>query len=141
MDPTAPIDILPYQPPADVPGNASAPPSSGRNSEKDVDLRGLYRKQLELTEKMQDALLNDGMMAMSPREVKETITSITSVLTLGHRTEEILKELDTYKLFKDVVMEWARRRSDDLAVDLVAEIRKVADELRDKDGNSARYAV
>jgi hypothetical protein len=67
---------------------------------------------------------------LEPREVKEYLSSITTILTLAHRTEDLVKELKTYQQFRDVVIDWARSRSDGLGEDLVEALRQHAEQFR-----------
>lgn len=112
------------------------PDQWGRTRSSDtVDMRGMLKTQLMLTAQIQRKL-RVGIDALPPREVKELISSISSILTLAHRTEEILKELDTYKLFMDATIKWLKTRSDGLGEDLVAELRTVASNMKTSKGGS-----
>ena len=107
----------------------------GYRENEAVDLRSMLKEQLKLTSKLQ-AKLSVGIEALPPREVKELIGSISSILTLAHRTEEILTELDTYKLFMDATVKFLKTRQDSLGEDLVGELRQVAATMRTRRGEA-----
>ena len=123
MDPTG---IIPHeaQAPVNPFNNTPAPPSDT------VSLSTLLQSQLRLVKKLQDQLTRGGIESLEPREVKEYLSSITTILTLAHRTEDLVKELKTYQQFRDVVIDWARSRSDGLGEDLVEALRHHAEQFR-----------
>ena len=102
-----------------------------------VDLRSLLKTQLHLTNELQRQLVNGGLNSLPPREVKELLTAVGSMLTLAHRTDEVLRELETYKLLLEVVFAWVEQRSDSTGEDLLAELRRVGSEMRNSEGVSA----
>jgi hypothetical protein len=123
MDPTG---VIPYdQPQPRNPLDAAPAPSSDV-----VTLSTLLQSQLRLVKKLQDQLNRGGVESLEPREVKEYLSSITTILTLAHRTEDLVKELKTYQQFRDVVIDWARSRSDGLGEDLVEALRQHAEQFR-----------
>ena len=144
IDPTS---SLTHQPQPDYDAGdyvgLDGPPPLGDpvDTTEEVSLRSLLRTQLLLTKAVQDQLVNGGINSLPPREVKELISSVSSILNIAHRTEEIVNELDTYKLFKDVVMEFLKTRQDETGEKLIEELRKVADRMRDKEGHPAGYVV
>lgn len=118
-DPFAVVD------PAYLPDRA---PASSPQGQGQVGLSQLLQSQLQLAEKLQMKLLNGGLNSLPPREMKELVNSVSTLLTLAHRTGQAEKEIQTYKLFITAVMDFLRRRSDELGVDLANELREVAKE-------------
>lgn len=71
------------------------------------------------------------MAALSPREMKELVSSLSTLLTLAHRTGQAEEEIQTYKAYVSIVNDFLRRRSDGLGEDLASELREVAKGYRD----------
>lgn len=111
LDPTLPMDApaLPFSAPA--------------------DLQRLLQTQLQIADTLQRLIIRD-QASLSPRELKDLAASASSLISLSHRTETTLNEIATYRLFLDAILEFLRRRSDSLGVDLMAELQRVAQELR-----------
>lgn len=130
-DPIAPVD--PFYHTED-----RSPRGSGGDSESfeedqpegtgEIGLSQLLQSQLRLAERLQNKLLNGGINELPPREMKELVNSVSTLLTLAHRTGQAEKEIQTYKLFVVTVMDFLRRRSDSLGIDLASELREVAKE-------------
>ena len=115
----------------DVVGDPTAPFSpppvalTGMESD-DTSLSELLRSQLLLAKRLQEKLLSNDMAALSPREMKELVSSLSTLLTLAHRTGQAEEEIQTYKTYVSIVNDFLKRRSDGLGEDLAAELRKVA---------------
>ena len=114
-DPTAPFT-------SDIPSEDAG---------SDANLSDLLRSQLMLAKKLQEKLLSNDMAAMAPREMKELVSSLSTLLNLAHRTGQAEEEIQTYKAYVAVVNDFLRRRSDGLGEDLAAELRQVAQSYRD----------
>ena len=110
LDPSLPLN-LPHQP------------------DSDADLQDLLEKQLKIAAAMQAVILRD-QSSLSARDLKDLAAAASSLIALSHRTEQTLKEITTYRTFVNVVLEFLKRRSDDIGNDLLAELREVAQELR-----------
>ena len=102
-----------------------------------IDIGQLLKTQLTLTNRLQQQLLDGGLNSLPPREVKEILTTVSSMLTLAHRTDEVSRELETYKLIVEVVFAWVKKRADSTGEDLLAELRAVAATMRNSDGITA----
>jgi len=123
IDPTAPFGAAFYNDEDEV----YVPESSTREVPK-ADLSSLLQSQLRLAEKLQDKLLNGGLNTLPPREMKELVNSVSTLLTLAHRTDQANREIQTYKLFVTVVMDFLKQRGDTLGEDLAEELRRVGKE-------------
>ncbi len=95
----------------------------------EADLQDLLEKQLLIASAMQTVILRD-QSSLSPRDLKDLAAAASSLIALSHRTEQTLKEITTYRTFVNVVLEFLRRRGDQIGQDLMAELRNVAQELR-----------
>jgi hypothetical protein len=111
---------------------ADAPASDTR-----IEVSQLLRTQLHLVNTLQKQLVGGGLNSLTPREIKDPLASISSMLALADRTGEMQRELDTYKLLLDTVFAWVRQRADSTGEDLLAELRQVGAELRNSEGVSA----
>ena len=121
MDPTAPIHRP--SPVSDV------SPSPTQNSE--ASLGSLLQTQLQVAQELQKKLLGGSLDALPPRDLKEMVNSVSTLLTLAHRTGQADQEIRTYRLYVDIVNDFLRRRGDSLGEDLAAELRQVASEYQD----------
>ena len=117
MDPTLPL-----------------PPPAPRNSAsmKEATLAGALQTQLQLAVTLQDRL-NDPSERLDPRDFKELVSAASSILALAHRSDEALRTIQTYEAVFGCVMEFLRRRGDQVGEDLVAELRGVARDLHAAD--------
>ena len=122
-----------YQNYSDIdPTSSFVPASAGaEDANADANLSDLLRSQLLLAKRLQEKLLSDDMAALSPREMKELVSSLSTLLTLAHRTGQAEEEIQTYKTYVSIVNDFLRRRSDGLGADLAAELREVAADYRD----------
>jgi hypothetical protein len=129
----------PFVPPVKQPVPEEANPLFGHAGDDDtrIDISQLLKTQLRLTNTLQKQLVEGGINSLPPREVKELLTAVGSMLTLAHKTDEVLRELETYKLLLEVIFEWVRRRADSTGEDLLTELRGVASELRNSEGVTA----
>ena len=112
MDPTKPIPFVP------------APPKE----EEDATLAEALQTQLKLARTIQNRL-NDPSEALDPREFKELVNAASSIVSLAHRSDQALREIETYKKFAATVLEFLRRRGDQIGEDLVSELHGVAEDL------------
>lgn len=112
MDPTKPIPFVP------------APPKE----EEDATLAEALQTQLKLARTIQNRL-NDPSEALDPREFKELVNAASSIVSLAHRSDQALREIETYKKFAATVLEFLRRRGDQIGEDLVSELHGVARDL------------
>jgi hypothetical protein len=86
---------------------------------------------LQVAQELQKKLLGGSLDNLPPRDLKEMVNSVSTLLTLAHRTGQAEQEIKTYRLYVSVVNDFLRRRSDSLGEDLAAELRKVAAEYAD----------
>lgn len=114
MDPTKPIPFVPAL-------HAMAP-------EEEATLAEALQTQLKLARTIQSRL-NDPTEILDPREFKELVNAASSIVGLAHRSDQALREIETYKKFAATVLEFLRRRGDQLGEDLVAELQQVARDL------------
>jgi hypothetical protein len=98
------------------------------DSGQPADLSTLLQSQLRLAERLQKKLLGGGLNSMPAREMKELVNSLSTLLTLAHRTNQANEEIQTYKMFVTVVMDFLKRRGDSLGEDLAEELRQVGKE-------------
>ena len=112
MDPTRPMPPRPE--PVDL---------------EDTDLSALLGRQLEIAGILQKALIRE-KNSLTTRELKDLASSASTLLSLSHRTDQVLASLNTYKAFTSVVLEFLKERSDTLGEDLLAKLREVAEEMR-----------
>ena len=130
-DPSAPYFSLPlpeenpYQELGEDFAQAQEKPRPPRG---EANLSNLLQSQLQLAEKLQEKILDGGLTTLPPRELKELVNSVSTLLTLAHRTGQADQEIQTYKLYVSVVNDFLRRRSDALGEDLAEELRVVARE-------------
>ena len=113
MDPTKPIA-------------PSAP--SRKASEPEATLAEALQAQLNLAVTIQRKL-NDPSSGLEAREYKDLVTAASGIVALAHRSDEALRTIETYQHFASVVLEFLRRRGDQIGEDLVAELRLVAQDL------------
>lgn len=120
-----PTQLLPTAPP--VPPDTSFDPRQGN----DASLGTLLQTQLKVAQSLQQKLLGGNLDALPPRDLKEMVNSVSTLLTLAHRTGQADQEISTYRLYVTIVNDFLRRRSDTLGEDLAAELRRVAAEYAD----------
>jgi hypothetical protein len=96
---------------------------------EDTDLSALLGRQLEIAGILQKALIRE-KNSLTTRELKDLASSASTLLSLSHRTDQVLASLNTYKAFTSVVLEFLKERSDTLGEDLLAKLREVAEEMR-----------
>jgi hypothetical protein len=99
---------------------------------KEATLAGALQTQLQLAVTLQERL-NDPSERLDPRDFKELVSAASSILALAHRSDEALRTIQTYEAVFGVVMEFLRRRGDQVGEDLVAELRGVARDLHAAD--------
>jgi hypothetical protein len=112
MNPTAPLP----------------PPPILSDPKVGVDTTSLLTRQMQIADLLQQAVI-DGKNSLSTRDLKDLATASSTMIGLAQKTEHLLKEVETYRLFSSVVMEFIRQRTDSLGEDLLAELRSVAAEL------------
>ena len=125
-DPSAPF--FPDEFTAEAPFDFPEPVSRPRAGKGEANLSNLLQSQLQLAEKLQEKILDGGLTTLPPRELKELVNSVSTLLTLAHRTGQADQEIQTYKLYVTVVNDFLRRRSDRLGEDLAESLREVARE-------------
>jgi hypothetical protein len=106
-------------------------PRANRSAAQDsdiVDVRQLLERQLQIASSLQEAILRDGD-SLAPKELQALASTASSVIALSHRTEQLLSEISTLRLFSQTVLEFLRNRSDSLGEDLLAELREVAESM------------
>jgi hypothetical protein len=113
MDPSKP-----FQPPS-APPLADAP---------EATLADALQAQLKLAITIQRKL-NDPASGLEAREYKDLVTAASGIVALAHRSDEALRTIETYQKFAAVVLEFLRRRGDQIGEDLVEELRDVARDL------------
>lgn len=114
MDPTKPIPYVP------IPARAS--------DEEDATLAEALQTQLRLARTIQKRL-SDPSEGLDPRDFKELVNAASSIVALAHRSDQALREIETYKKFAATVLEFLRRRGDQIGEDLVSELTAVARDL------------
>lgn len=102
-------------------------------TDDDADLAVLLGRQLTIAGVLQDALLRD-KKSLTTRELRDLSSSASTLLSLSHRTDQVLSQLVTYRSFVSVVLEFLKSRSDLLGEDLLAELRKTARDMRTSEG-------
>lgn len=116
MDPTKPL-----------------PPEHGRDSsapsDRKVSLDGILEKNLEVADIILKKLGSEST-DFTPREFKDLVSAAGSIASLAHRTENLQRQLRTYQLFTETVMDFLRNRSDALGEDLVSELQRVSFSLK-----------
>jgi hypothetical protein len=100
------------------------PPQSAAN----VDTSSLLTKQMKIAGILQDTVLL-GKDSLGTRDLKDLATASSTMIGLAQKTDHLLREVETLRLFSVVVMDFLRRRSDTLGEDLLAELRLVAEDL------------
>lgn len=113
MDPTKPV---------------APPPPPGGGDVPEATLAGALQAQLKLAVTIQKKL-NDPSSGLDPRDYKDLTAAVSGILALAHRSDEALRTIETYQKFASVVLEFLRRRGDQIGEDLVAELREVASDL------------
>jgi len=91
------------------------------------DLASLLKSQAKLAMTMQRRV--DECPDMDVKEMKDVATACSSLINGVHRTGELLRAMETYKLFHSVVIAFIRARSDSTGEDLLEELKKAADEM------------
>lgn len=114
MDPTQPLPARPASTSARAPDN---------------HLSSLMDRQLEIAGILQNALIRD-QNSLTSRELRDLSSSASTLIGLSHRTDQVSATLKTYQTFVSVVLEFLRERSDALGEDLLAEIRRVGQEMK-----------
>ena len=92
-----------------------------------ADLAELLKNQAALVGKLQKKVAQHP--GMDVRELKEVATATTGLIASIHRTGELLKSLETYKLFVSVVLRFVKERGDETGQDLHAELVKAAEHM------------
>jgi hypothetical protein len=93
-----------------------------------VDVRQLLERQLQIASSLQEAILRDGD-SLAPKELQALASTASSVISLSWKTEQLIQEISTLRLFSQVVLEFLRNRSDQLGEDLLSELRDVAESM------------
>ena len=93
-----------------------------------VDVKGLLERQLQIASSLQEAILRDGD-SLAPKELQALASTASSVISLSWKTEQLIQEISTLRLFSQTVLEFLRNRSDSLGEDLLAELRDVAESM------------
>jgi hypothetical protein len=91
------------------------------------DLSRLLKSQARLALTLQRRVETSPNMEV--KELKDIATACSSLVNGVHRTGELLRTLETYKLFHSVVLSFLSERSDLLGEDLLAELKSVADKM------------
>lgn len=91
------------------------------------DLAQLLKSQARLAMTLQARV--DSTPNMDVKEMKDIATASASLVNGVHRTGELLRALETYKLFHSVVLAFIKSRSDSLGEDLLAELKEVSDAM------------
>jgi len=97
-----------------------------------VDVQTLLERQLRIASSLQEAILAEGSN-IGPKDLKDLASTASTVIGLSYKTEQLLTEISTLRLFSQVVLEFLRNRSDTLGEDLLAELREVAKGLNASD--------
>ena len=90
-----------------------------------VDVQQLLERQLRIASALQTSIIRDGHN-LSAKDLQALASTASSVISLSHRTEQLLTEISTLRLFSQCVLEFLRNRNDSLGEDLLAELREVA---------------
>jgi hypothetical protein len=94
------------------------------------DMLTLLKSQARLAMTLQKRVESDPTMEV--RELKDMATACSSLVTGVHRAGEMLRTLETYKLFHSVTLAFLKTRSDTLGEDLLSELKNVADSMNAK---------
>jgi len=92
-----------------------------------TSLDTILAEQLQLAATLQSRLEIEDL---DPREYKELVSSINSIVTMAHRTEQARQTIETYKLFVEVTLTFLKSRSDSMGEDFIKELRASAATLR-----------
>lgn len=120
--------MYPSIPPLPDP-TAPAKPAPLEAFGRKISVQGLLEQQLQIAADLQ-SMIKEQRNNLSPRDYRDLATSTSNLIALAHRTDHMLRTTQTYQAFVDVVMEFLRKRSDDLGEDLLEELRESAKELR-----------
>lgn len=101
----------------------------GSRTDRQARVQDLLETQLSIAQDLQE-LIRDQKSSLSPRDMKDLSTTASNLIGLAHRTDHLLKSVQTYQTFTEVVLEFLRQRSDQLGEDLLQELRKVAKGLK-----------
>lgn len=108
------------------------PPTFGGSSGQELgsdgeipDLAQLLKSQARLAQILQEKAVNN----LDVKELKDIATASSSLVNGVHRTGELHRAIETYRLFHAVVLEFLRQRSDALGEDLLAELKTVAGQM------------
>ena len=89
------------------------------------DLAKLLKSQARLAQILQEKAVNN----LDVKELKDIATASSTLVNGVHRTGELHRTIESYRLFHSVVLEFLRQRSDTLGEDLLAELRTVAEQM------------
>lgn len=106
----------------------TTPPPPELDDSTEATLAEALQAQLKLAVTIQKKL-NNPASGLDPREFKDLVTAASGIVALAHRSDEALRTIETYQKFTAVVLEFLRRRGDEVGEDLVAELRAVAGDL------------
>lgn len=98
-------------------------------SSEEVSLEELFKTQLTIARKLQKMITEQGD-SYSSRDLKDLISVSTSLVANSHRAGETLKELTTYRLFFETIIEFIRQRQDSFGDELLEHLKSVADEMK-----------
>ena len=119
-----------FDDPSDVnPLLISAGHRSFGGADEDTSLETLLKNQIIIAGELQKVIKKEGA-GLSTKELKELVSTSSSIVTAAYKAGESLRALTTYRTFVEVVLEFIRRRSDTLGEDLSEELQKVAREMR-----------
>lgn len=91
------------------------------------DLAQLLKSQARLAASLQRRVETSPTLEI--KELKDIATACSTLVNGVHRTGEIHRELETYRLFHSIVLEFLKTRSDALGEDLLSELRTVATQM------------
>jgi hypothetical protein len=84
----------------------------------------LFRNQIQVVHAMQQKL-QDETKDLSSRDYRDIVAAVTSALSLAHRSDELQRTIETYRLFATTVMEFLKTRPE-IGEDLVKELKEVS---------------
>lgn len=103
-------------------------PTSMAVNDRPIDVQHLLERQLQIASALQTRIVEDAG-SLSSKDLKDLSSTASSMIALSHKTEQLLKEVATLRLFSSVVMEFLRTRNDTLGEDILAELKRVADDM------------
>lgn len=112
MDPTMPL------------GDRSNNPTDPTGEDSKATISDLFKNQIKVVSALQRKLTQDEGQ-LSTRDYRDIVAAVTGALSLAHRSDELQKTIETYRLFASTVMEFLKTRPE-IGEELVEELKAVS---------------